>query len=111
MNSSQKFAESERPDKRRLAGLTRLELATFRVTGGRSDQTELQPQPNNKLAPRAGFEPATQRLTVVCSTTELPRNKISKWWAVQDSNLRPPVCKTEALPTELTALKSLWSKL
>ncbi len=27
----------------KLAGLTRLELATFRVTGGRSDQTELQP--------------------------------------------------------------------
>lgn len=26
------------------------------------------------------------------------------WWAVQDSNLRPPVCKTDALPTELTAL-------
>lgn len=25
------------------------------------------------------------------------------WWAVQDSNLRPPVCKTDALPTELTA--------
>ena len=20
------------------------------------------------------------------------------WWAVQDSNLRPPVCKTDALP-------------
>jgi hypothetical protein len=29
---------------RRMAGLTRLELATFRVTGGRSNQTELQPQ-------------------------------------------------------------------
>ena len=27
-----------------MAGLTRLELATFRVTGGRSNQTELQPQ-------------------------------------------------------------------
>lgn len=26
------------------------------------------------------------------------------WWAVQDSNLRPPVCKTDALPAELTAL-------
>ena len=26
-----------------MAGLTRLELATFRVTGGRSNQTELQP--------------------------------------------------------------------
>ena len=26
------------------------------------------------MAPRAGFEPATERLTAVCSTTELPRN-------------------------------------
>ena len=33
---------------------------------------------NNKLiqemAPRAGLEPATERLTAACSTTELPRN-------------------------------------
>src|SRR6516225_6786154 len=28
-----------------------------------------------RLAPRAGFEPATIRLTVGCSTAELPRNK------------------------------------
>ena len=27
------------------------------------------------MAPRAGLEPATERLTAVCSTTELPRNK------------------------------------
>ena len=27
------------------------------------------------------------------------------WWAVLDSNQRPPVCKTDAIPTELTALK------
>ena len=26
------------------------------------------------MAPRAGFEPATNRLTAGCSTTELPRN-------------------------------------
>jgi hypothetical protein len=26
------------------------------------------------LAPRAGFEPATNRLTAGCSTTELPGN-------------------------------------
>ncbi len=26
------------------------------------------------MAPRAGFEPATKRLTAACSTTELPRN-------------------------------------
>jgi hypothetical protein len=28
-----------------------------------------------KMAPRAGFEPATIRLTVGCSTAELPRNE------------------------------------
>ena len=27
-----------------------------------------------EVAPRAGFEPATKRLTAACSTTELPRN-------------------------------------
>src|ERR1700744_985257 len=30
------------------------------------------------LAPRAGFEPATIRLTVECSTAELPRNKATQ---------------------------------
>ena len=29
-----------------------------------------------KVAPRAGFEPATKRLTAACSTTELPRNDV-----------------------------------
>src|SRR5436305_8910090 len=28
-----------------------------------------------QMAPRAGFEPATIRLTVECSTAELPRNR------------------------------------
>lgn len=28
-------------------------------------------------------------------------------WTVQDSNLRPPLCKSGALPTELTALLGL----
>ena len=27
------------------------------------------------MAPRVGFEPTTSRLTVGCSTTELPRNR------------------------------------
>src|ERR1700674_4902502 len=31
-------------------------------------------EPLLELAPRAGFEPATQRLTAACSTTELPGN-------------------------------------
>jgi hypothetical protein len=33
------------------------------------------------LAPRAGFEPATIRLTVECSTAELPRNKAKQSFA------------------------------
>src|SRR6266536_6493520 len=32
------------------------------------------------MAPRAGFEPATIRLTVECSTAELPRNRRT-WFA------------------------------
>lgn len=28
------------------------------------------------MAPQAGLEPATKRLTAICSTTELPRNHI-----------------------------------
>lgn len=52
------------PKERRLAGLTGLEPATFRVTGERSNQTELQPQ---------------QKL-----------NESRKGWLLgQDSNLRP----------------------
>ncbi len=31
-----------------------------------------------KMAPRAGLEPATERLTAVCSTTELPGNGVIK---------------------------------
>ena len=47
-----------------MAGLTRLELATFHVTGERSNQTELQSHTKfqifrEELAPRAGLEPAT----------------------------------------------------
>src|SRR4051812_48388316 len=30
------------------------------------------------MAPEAGFEPATRRLTVACSTAELLRNKIGR---------------------------------
>ena len=35
----------------------------------------LNQKPLKNLAPRAGFEPATNRLTAGCSTTELPGNK------------------------------------
>ena len=51
------------------------------------------------LAPRAGFEPATNRLTAGCSTTELPRNDASSGGfapynkrspALQSGNFRRP---------------------
>src|SRR5699024_1229681 len=32
------------------------------------------------MAPQAGFEPATDRLTADCSTTELPWNKVSLYY-------------------------------
>ncbi|VXA91112.1 hypothetical protein BREVUG8_10238 [Brevundimonas sp. G8] len=32
----------------------------------------------SRVAPRVGFEPTTSRLTVGCSTTELPRNMLGR---------------------------------
>ena len=42
---------------------------------------------NIRLAPTAGFEPTTDRLTADCSTAELCRNM--SWLRQQDLNLRP----------------------
>ena len=52
-----------------MAGPTRLELATFGVTGRHSKPTELRPRIGQNL-----------------------------WWAKQGSNLRPPACKAGVLP-------------
>jgi hypothetical protein len=41
------------------------------------------------LAPRAGFEPATIRLTVECSTAELPRNE-ANWVRAGQRITKPP---------------------
>lgn len=38
------------------------------------DHELLEVYKKEMLAPRAGLEPATERLTAACSTTELPRN-------------------------------------
>jgi len=38
------------------------------------EDKELLVRFKKEMAPRAGFEPATKRLTAACSTTELPRN-------------------------------------
>ena len=54
----------------RMAGTTRLELATSAVTGQRSNQLN--------------YVPAGLAVT-------------NGWWAVQGSNLRPPACKAGAL--------------
>ena len=53
----------------RMAGTTRLELATSAVTGQRSNQLNYVPAVRN----------------------------FNGWWAVQGSNLRPPACKAGAL--------------
>ena len=39
----------------------------------------LTTEPDFKLTPRAGLEPATLRLTAECSTIELSRNVKNKW--------------------------------
>lgn len=56
-----------------LAEPTRLELATSDVTGRRSN--------------RLNYGSALDH----------------RWWAEQGSNLRPPACKADALPAELSA--------
>jgi hypothetical protein len=45
------------------------------------------------LAPRAGFEPATIRLTVECSTAELPRNSEPRVRQAAAYNKAFPACK------------------
>ena len=54
----------------KLAGWTGLEPATSDVTGRRSNQLNYHPEEHPSAV----------------------------WWAVQGSNLRPPACKTSALP-------------
>jgi hypothetical protein len=49
------------------------------------------------LAPRAGFEPATIRLTVECSTAELPRNR-RNLFATGAYNKAPEPCKGRNRP-------------
>ena len=58
-----------------------------------------------KLAPVAGFEPATYGLTVHRSTTELNGNYYSlqkKWCPEAESNHRHGDFQSPALPTELS---------
>ena len=36
---------------------------------------------------------------------------MNKWWAVLDSNQRPPQCQCDALPSAPTALKKVYSNI
>ena len=56
-----------------MARSTRLELAASGVTGRRYNQLN--------------YDRASKKT----------------WWALQGSNLRPPACKADALPAELSA--------
>src|SRR5262245_36208107 len=52
------------------------------------------------LAPRAGVEPATLRLTVECSTAELPRNRRRKMGRGRDQKILPLAsCNEPAMET------------
>ena len=46
--------------------------------------------------------PLAWQASVLTSWTTRP----NKWWALQGSNLWPPACKADALPTELSAHSS-----
>jgi hypothetical protein len=81
-------------DKRWLHGglRDRPRLKWFRVAPIKKAPIRRQHQ-NRKhlksLAPRAGFEPATIRLTVECSTAELPRNE-ANWVRAGQRITKPP---------------------
>jgi hypothetical protein len=64
----------------KMAGWTGLEPATSDVTGRRSNQLNYHPA------------------KVVWGQPQRKESAGPGWWAVQGSNLRPPVCKTDALP-------------
>ena len=59
------------------------------------------------MAPRAGLEPATDRLTADCSTTELPRNTMLLLIKKRSKNKKKlearsgiePLCKALQAPT------------
>lgn len=59
----------------------RIRTCDLRVRSATLYSTELQRQ----LVCRAGIEPATNRLKIDCSTTELP----TQWLPQEDSNLQP----------------------
>ena len=69
--SRKKIRQGNLPDFRRLVGVIELESMTSTMSTWRSNQLSYTP---DKLAPAAGFEPATKWLTATYSTAELCRS-------------------------------------
>src|SRR5688572_24505468 len=68
---------AERPCCEDISDLRRYRRALPRQARGCSDLTWwglCSISSEERMAPRVGFEPTTNRLTADCSTTELPRN-------------------------------------
>ena len=57
--------------------------------------TLLQTECPLKMAPRAGLEPATLRLTAECSTIELPRNSITSFFSSYSLSYCFSFCKPQ----------------
>jgi hypothetical protein len=62
------------------------------------------PSLREKMVGLAGLEPATPRLSSVCSNQLSYRPRWRPWWRHADSNRRHSACKADALPTELYPL-------
>src|SRR6185436_16040733 len=58
------------------------------------------------LAERTGLEPATPGVTGRYSNQLNYRSLICIWWVLTGSNRRHSPCKSDALPAELSTLKS-----
>jgi hypothetical protein len=106
-----------------MAGATGLEPATSGVTGRRSNQLSYAPSASTGAAiPYRSGRPALflpprgvkrRRRNLCCdaviraapaaSHVKHRRAGCAAWWAMRDSNPRPPRCKRDALPTELIA--------